>query len=809
MFINYLKIALRNIRLQKGYSFINIFGFSIGLTSCLLILLYVAQELSYDRFHSKADRIYRVTFSGNSDRGKLFSVYTGAPLAAGFRQEFPEIESITRMMRVGEQVVRYGESTFNEKNILRADPSFFSVFDFQVLEGDPATALADPGTVLLTETTAKRYFGTTSTIGQILLMDDEGTPYKVTGIVKDVPANSHFDFDMLISMTGHARAASTNWLNIFLFTYLVLEEGASATELEAKFPLLYDKYFTPLLQSFMKISWQEFKEQGNDCFFGLQPLTKIHLHSHTDGELKANGNLTNLCIFSLIALFILLIACINYMNLSTARSAKRGKEVGVRKVLGAGRKNLIRQFLTESMLFSFLAMFIAIALIQLFIPIFNNISGTQLSSSLFQNGWTVGLLVLTLLIGLFSGSYPAFYLTIFKPIQILSGVNKLGAGSKLRSGLVVFQFAISIGLVLATVIVYKQLQFIREKNLGFDRENVLIIPNANRLGSQKESFRQALRGLADVINASASEAIPARGGYNGTIFRATAPASDEHPFEITDADQQCRHFETDTDYLQTMGIDLIAGRNFSTDMSTDQSAVIINEATAGVFGWDDPVGKCVYGTGMKDSPEFQVIGVVRDYHFNSLHELITPVIMMRGGGGIIIVRIQGGHINETIQAIENTWKEFAPNMPFVYSFLDQEFDALFRAEQQFGKLVAYFAMLTIFIACLGAFGLATFSAEQRTKEIGIRKSLGASVQQVVFMLTKEFTRLVVVAFVIVVPIAWYVMSRWLQNFAYRTSISVGIILLAGLTAILFAWLTVSYQAVRAATANPVKALRYE
>jgi len=812
MFANYLKLALRNIYVQKGYSFINIFGFSLGITCCLLILLYVTHELSYDRFHSKADRIYRVVFNDHWGQSSIGTIYTAAPVAEGFREEFPEVENATRFMHFrGDQVVRFEDKNFNEKKMLRADANFFEIFDFNIIEGDPATALVDPNTVILTESTAKKYFGSMPAMGQILTLGEPATPLKVTGIVEDIPENSHFDFDMLVSMAGYERALNTNWLSCFLYTYVLLKEGATVESLDAKLPGLYAKYFGPLIEGFMKISWEEFREQGNDLFYTLQPLEKIHLCSHSDNELKPSGSITNLFIFAMIAVFILIIACINYMNLATARATKRAKEVGVRKVLGANRRNLICQFMTESMLFSFIAMVIAIGLIELFTPIFRNVSGVPLTFSIFHSWWIpVGLVLLTVLIGFISGSYPALFLTLFQPVEILRSKAKAGKGSaRLRSGLVIFQFAISIGLILSTVMVYRQLQYIRDKNLGYNRDNVVIVKNAHRLGQQKESFRQALKTQTDIISTSSCEAIPARGGYNGTFFKAEISDNAYDAFQISEDDQISCHFEADVDYLKTMGMELVSGRNFSDDMGTDQSAVIINEAAARMFGWENPVGKFIYGTGMQNVPKFQIIGLLRDYHLSSLHKLITPVIMMRGSGNYIAARIQSDHVPETIRMIENIWNEFAPNVPFVYSFLDEEFDALFRAEQRFGKLVGYFSVLTIFIACLGAFGLATFSAEQRTKEIGIRKSLGASISQVVLLLTRDFTRMVALAFILIVPVAWYAMSRWLENFAYRTNISIWVFLFAGIAAILFAWLTVSYQAIRAATTNPVKALRYE
>ncbi|UCH62033.1 MAG: ABC transporter permease [Fidelibacterota bacterium] len=812
MFKNYITIALRNILRHKTYSFINIFGFTIGIASCLLILLYITHEMSYDRFHEKADRTYRLAGDAKIGNAEVATAHSPAPTAAGFRNEFPEVEDATRFFNPGEQVTRYQDKLFNETGLLYADDNFFGVFDFRLLQGDPATALLEPNSIVLTEESALKYFGTEPAIGEILTIGNDNTAYEVTGVVQNPPDNSHFDFNMLLSMSSSDRGESDVWLNLFLYTYIVLREGNSPEALEAKFPGLYQKYMAPQLQQFAGISWEDFEEQGNRIGFFLQPLTSIHLHSNLDSELSPGGNPINLYIFSAIALFILLIACINFMNLSTARSASRAREVGVRKVLGSARSNLVRQFITESILFSILATILAIGVVELVLVPFNNIAGINLTFRLFNHWWmTASLVALTILVGIIAGSYPAFYLASFKPVDVLKGENRVGKQSgRFRSGLVVFQFAFSIGLIISTMLVFRQLGYVRNKDLGFDKENVIIIPNINRLGNRVAAFRQELKEQSPIINASTSSAIPAHSGFGGTLFKAEPPEDTGEGPTFTEEDQEFNNFSADYDYLETMKMELIGGRNFSPEFASDSAAFIINEAVARRFGWEDPVGRDIYVTGWEGQPRYRVVGVIKDYHFESLHKDIKPVVMSLGTtGNYLMARIQPGDVNKTLTMIEDKWREFAPNIPFDYSFMDEDFDALFRAEQSFGRIVSYFTGLTIFIACLGLFGLAAFTAERRTKEVGIRKALGASVPQVVGLLGKEFTTLLLIANVIAWPIAWYAMSKWLQNFAYRISLSWWTFLVAGALALLIALVTVSYQAVKAATANPVEALRYE
>jgi len=700
MFKNYLKITWRNIRKQKGYAVINLIGFTIGITACLFILLYVIHELSYDRFHEKADRIYRLANEARISSDALQTATSPGPAAAALVQDFPEVEIATRIDQLGQTVVRVNGQMYNENNLMYADPNFFEVFTFPMIKGNPSIALQDPQSVVLTSTTAERYFGGQDALGKTLVIGEQNEVYQVTGVVEDVPSNSHFDFDMLISMEGYEQAVTAQWGNMFLYTYFVLREDANPASMEEKFPAAYQKYYGPIIENFLRQSWSDFLSDGNYFKFIIQPLTSIHLHSNLSNELQPPGNVNNLYIFSFIAIFILLIACINFMNLSTARSTNRAREVGVRKVLGSDRHSLIRQFLAESLMYTIAATILAIGIVELFLAAFSNLAGVTLSIDQFHQWWMIGgLILLALLVGIIAGSYPALYLAKFQPVEVLKGAIKAGRKNiRVRSSLVVFQFAISIGLILCTTLVYSQLRYMQNKNLGFEKENLLVINNANRLGSQKEAFQQALTDQSGILNASICEALPAEGGFGGTLFKSSPP-DEPDTYRFSDEDLMFNFFRADYHYLETLDLQLKAGRNFSTDYATDSSAAIVNEAVVRSFGWEDPVEEYFYATGAEGAPRYQVIGVVEDYHFESLHTEIAPMVILPGAqGGRIAVRLQADNLSGMVNQIEQTWSSFVPGTPFTYSFLDQDFDALFRSEQQFGKLVGYFALLTIFIA---------------------------------------------------------------------------------------------------------------
>jgi len=803
MFNNYLKIALRNLLKHKAYSFINIAGLAVGLACCLLISLYVKDELSYDRYHAKADRIFKVvTDARNPEKGSQFAL-TPAPLAETLVRDFPEVETATRLFTFfGEGLVAYGEKRFTEPRIYFGDSTFFNVFSIPLLAGDMKTALARPNTVVLAQTAARKYFGEENPLGKTMAMNN-GFDVQITGVMGDIPANTHFHCDFLISLATTRMSRNPSFIsNINFHTYLVLRDGASPPALEEKFPEAIRLYASAQIATRFGQSYAERLAAGYETKWALVPITDIHLRSQREYEIEPNGNIATVYLFASIAAIVLLIACINFMNLATARSASRAKEIGIRKVIGSNRLQLLRQFLTESLLLSFLALLVALVLVELLLPIFNQLAGKQIETSFFANGTAIAILLgVTLLVGLLAGSYPAVVLSSMRPALVLksaSSVNKSGAW--IRRGLVVFQFAISVALIAGTVIVHNQLGFILNRQLGFNKEQVLVIKRASALGQQRETFKQRSLQNPSVINAATSTTLPGK-LYGRSTYRASgAPAENTYAMH---------EMYVDENFLPTLAITLSAGRNFSREFATDTSAVILNEAAAKLFGWADPLGQPLSQPG--DSLwRANVIGVVKDFHFESLHRQIQPlVILHQPFYQYLSIRVRPENIAATVQSVETLWREFVPQQPFEFSFLDQDFDAQYRAEQRTGKIFGIFATLAIFIACLGQFGLASYTIQKRTKEIGVRKVLGASVASIVGLLSKEFVKLVVIAMLIASPLAYYIMNRWLQDFAYRIDIGVITFVLAGSVALVIALLTVSFQSLKAALANPVEALRYE
>ncbi|MDF9800162.1 putative ABC transport system permease protein [Catalinimonas alkaloidigena] len=805
MIRNYLKIAFRNLANYKLYTTLNILGLSIGVASCLLILLYVYHELSYDAFHAKADRIYRVGLNGKIADQEIFTTNTTPPLAFTAVEELPEVQNAVRVyVYQDQQVIRYGEKVISEDDIFFADSTFFDVFSFKLLEGEAATALTEPNSLVIPEDVARKYFGREPALGKTLLLGNDKTPNTVTGILEEVPDQSHFHFSMLRSMSTLDYSRSEGWFNNSFMTYLLVHEGASAQALEDKLAGLVEKYVGPEIQQFMGVSLDEFKKQGNKYGYFLQPLLDIHLHSNLSDEVEPNGDITYVYIFAAIAFFIILLACINFMNLATARSANRAKEVGVRKTLGSMRSNLVRQFLTESVLLSLIATVLALVAAILLLQPFNNLSGKEISTALFAEPWfMLSLLALMLLVGIVAGSYPAFYLSSFRPVEVLKGKLKAGMKSSgIRNVLVVFQFFISITLIICTLLVYQQLEYTSSKNLGFEKENVVVIKGAWRLpdGTQ-EVLKEELKNKAQVVDVSISNNVPP-GVNNTTIFRRKG----------TEDDIMISTYSIDYEHLSTMQIELLEGRNFSRNFPTDTAAILLNEAAVREFGFEDPLNEEVlyFGGQNAEMQPYKVVGVIKDFNYESLRHAIRPLaLMLTTNGSNIALRIAPGDVRATLDMIEKSWDQYAADEPFQYSFLDEDYDALFRAEQRLGVVFSVFTVLAILVACLGLLGLASFMAEQRTKEIGIRKVMGASVSSVILLLSKDFTRLVVVAFVLSIPLAYFIMDWWLEGFAFRISIGPWIFILAGLTALLIAWLTVSWQSARAASANPVRSLRSE
>jgi putative ABC transport system permease protein len=810
MLKNYLKIALRNLLRHKGYSLINVAGLAVGIACCLLILLYVQDELAYDRHHEKAGQIYRAALDGRlADKDFHFAV-SCAPLAVILPQELPEVLASTRLRNRSGVLVRSGEKRFTEDHIFYADSTVFGVFTFPLVQGDPKTALAHPNAIVLTVAMAAKYFGDENPIGKTLALDDQD--YQITGVMQDAPRQSHFHPDFLAAMATLPDSRDPSWLNNNFYTYLVLPANTSATEFEAKVATVVKKYVDPQVKAAVGIGFDEFVASGGRYRYYLQRLPDIHLHSKLDVEIEANGDIKYLYIFSAIAVFILLIACINFMNLATARSANRAKEVGIRKVLGSFRSQLVQQFLSESILISVIALLIAIGLAELLLPFFNNLAAKQLQADFLSgNPARFGLIGFALLVGIIAGSYPAFFLASFQPVSVLKGKLSRpgGTGSRwLRSGLVVFQFAISIALIAGTAVVQQQLQYVQRQNLGFDKEHVVVIQKAGKLKQQSPAFKQELLRSPEVLNASAATEVPGRWFSNTTVQPEGAPPD---RFELL------WYLAADEDFVKTLGMKIIAGRNFSKAFSTDSSAVILNETAVKRLGLTEAVGKKIVlmGRTREESLKFTVIGVLKDFHFESLRQEIRPLALFpqralrERAPGFVAVRLRPKNLPATLAFLENKWREFVPHHPFEYSFLDADFEALYRAEQRTGRIFGAFSALAILIACLGLFGLASFMTEQRTKEIGVRKVLGASVAQVVILLSKDFTRLVLIALMIAAPAAYLAMNRWLQDFAYRIEISWWVFALAGSVALFIALLTVSTQAIKAALANPVEALRYE
>ncbi len=803
MFNNYLKIALRNLLKHKAYSFINIAGLAVGLACCLLISLYVKDELSYDRYHEKADRLFKVVTDGRSPEREAKFALTPAPLAEALVRDFPEVETTTRLFTLfGNAVVAHGEKRFNEERIFFGDSTFFEVFSIPLIAGNPKTALAKPASMVLSETVAQKYFGSENPLGKTIRLNDDDD-LQITGVMRDVPANSHFHCDFLISLISAGFSRNPSFIsNNNFHTYLVLRDGASLQALESKFPAAIKKYASAQIAARFGQTFEERLAAGYETKWSLLPVTDIHLHSQREYEIEPNGNIMTVYLFSAIAVIVLLIACVNFTNLATARAASRAKEIGIRKVIGSNRTQLLRQFLAEAILLSLLGLLAAIVLAELFLPVFNGLAGKQIQAAFFERpGSIVALLGLGIFVGLLAGSYPAFVLSALRPVLVLKSASPAGtSGAWIRRGLVVFQFAISVALIAGTLIVHNQLDFISSRRLGFDKEQVLVVKRASALGRQPETFKQRLLQNPGVINAATSTTLPGK-LYGRSTYRAPgAPVENSYGMH---------EMYVDEDFLPTLAITLAAGRNFSRDFASDTSAVLLNEAAAKLFGWEDPLGQTLAQPG--DSLwRATVIGVVNDFHFESLHKPIQPlVILHQPFFQYFSIRLRPENLAATVQVVESLWKEFVPQQPFEFSFLDQDFDALYRAEERTGKIFGLFAALAIFIACLGQFGLASHTIQKRTKEIGVRKVLGASATSIVGLLSKEFVRLVVIAMLIAAPMAYYIMSRWLQDFAYRITIGWWVFALAGGMALVIALLTVSVQSIKAALANPAEALRYE
>ncbi|GAO44384.1 ABC transporter permease [Flavihumibacter petaseus] len=810
MLLNYLKLAWRNLLKYRFFTALNITGLSIGVACFLLITLFVTDELSFDRFHDHAGNIYRVdadiVFGGSS----LALAVASDPMGEALRKDYPEVQGYTRIYTSnGSKLIKKGNVFINEDDVAHVDSTFFDIFTYPAISGDTRKALTEPNTVVLTESAARKYFGNTDVLGKMLETNDAGgTLYKVTAVIQDMPRNAHFYFDFLFSMKN-VQYDFGNYLSHNFSTYLLLRPGTTRKAFEKHFPDYINKYVFPQAAQFMQLkSIDEFEKSGNRISYQLTPLTDIHLRSDRMAEIRVNSNIQYVYIFSAVAIFTLLIACVNFMNLSTARSANRAKEVGIRKVLGSERKTLIRQFLTESGLLAVISLVIAIVLTWVALPFFNSLAGKSFRlTDLVRPDFLLFLVLLPVFIGLMAGLYPAFYLSSFNPITVLKG--KLNAGARrsgLRSTLVVFQFATSIILIVGTIVVYRQLNFIQNKKIGFNKDQVLVINGTGALDAQYRAFRNEVEKLPGVLGSTMSGYLPVMpGARSDQTFSKESVMDPRNGFNM-----QC--WRIDENYIPTLGMEMKAGRNFSRAFGTDSSGIIINESTAALLGYADPVGKILYSAdGVNSEPgPHTIIGVVKDFHFASLKQKIGPLSFVLGNANwATSFKVKAANVKDILNKVQKIWTGMAPQLPFSYQFLDESFSNMYRAEQRAGKIALVFSVLAILIACLGLFGLASFMAEQRTKEIGVRKVLGASVQDIVGMLSKDFLLLVVISSVVAVPLAWYGMHRWLEDFAYRSALPAWIFVAAAIAALLIALITISFQAIKAALANPVSSLRSE
>jgi len=803
MLKNYFKIAFRTLLKNKGFTAINVLGLALGLAACLLIVFYVVDELSYDRYNTKAARIYRVNEDLKLGDNKVQYAVAMPPLAETLKRDFPDVENAVRIKRAS-LTVKKGNENVIENNVVFADPSLFDVFTLPLIHGDKASVLKEPNSVVISASVAMKYFNRTNVVGQDLIVPDFAT-LKITGIINDMPEQSHFKAEFFMAMTSWPDSHSDEWLRSDYNTYVLLRKGADYKELEAQFPQLLRKYSGAQMQKGIGMDIDDFEKKGSYFRLNLMPLTAIHLHSNMTGELGMNSTVQYVYIFSLIALFILIIACVNFMNLSTARSSNRAREVGVRKVLGSTRKYLVAQFLLESIMVTFIATVIALVIAGAVLPAFNNLSGKDI---LITNlTWLIPVSIAGILsTGFAAGIYPAFFLSAFQPVDVLKGKVSTGfKGSGLRSFLVVFQFSISIFLIIGTLAIYKQLNYIQSRDLGFNRNQVIVLQNIFELRNHAKIFKQEIKELPGVVNATLTGFLPTSGNRSTSIFRKGATKDPKNTiFPQT--------WSVDEDYVQTLGMKMAMGRSFSNQLATDSNALIINETAARFLGFTNPLNKILYresGSSGYLKP-YTIIGVIKDFNFSSLRENITPVVMVlnRDNGGLAI-RVQSENLPALLTQIESKWKALAPAGHFQYSFMDADFDAVYRTEQRMGKIFIIFTTLAIFIACLGLLGLSAYAAEQRIKEIGIRKVLGASIQSITTMLSRDFIKLVFLAIFIASPIAWYAIHQWLQDFAYRINIEWWMFAVAGAGAIFIALLTISFQAIKAALANPVKSLRTE
>lgn len=805
MIKNFFKVTVRNLLKSKVYSFINIFGLSIGIACFLLIALFVKDEMTYDRFNENADRIFRINAHYKIGDNRFNMANAPVPLAAVLKDEYPEVKASARLVREENTYVKKDDEFLKEEQFFYADSSLFKIFSFEFKQGNAETALNKPNSVVLTVETSEKFFPGKNSIGERIILAD-GKEFLITGIVKSLPNNSHFEVNFIASFNTLPESKDVNWFGAFVHTYVLTDGGVNEKQLNVKIFSVAEKYIGPIVKGAFGMSYQDFLNSGNDFSFEFVPLKSIHLHSEVFNELKETGDINTVYIFSAIAIFILLIACINFINLATARSTKRANEVGVRKVLGSNKAQLVKQFLSESIILSFIAVVIGMLLVAAALPQFNALTQKELSMNYFGNIYTIpAIIFFTFLLGIASGIYPSLMLASYKPVTVLKGkIFRNTKKSGLRRVLVVFQFATSIILFIGTFVIYNQMEFMKNKNLGFNKDQILVIKNVNDLGTQQFAFVNSIKENSKILNASLSQGLPSF-DLSANIYRKEGESSENHTL-VTLA--------VDYNYFETYKLEMKTGRFFSKENTTDTLGIILNESAVKKMNYDDPINaRLLFNMGeSENSPKFTVIGVVRNFNIQSLKEEIRPaalVVLRNPAATFLSVKLSTNNIQNSIDFLSEKWKEFGQSKPLEYSFFDENFDETYRTELQAGKVFTSFAVLAIVIACLGLFGLAAFTAEQRTKEIGIRKVLGSSIPQIIMLLSNEFLKWVLISNIIAWPIAYYIMHKWLEDFVYRVDINLIYFGLAGLITLLIAVITISYQSIKAAVSNPINSLRYE
>ena len=810
MFKNYIKIAWRSLKKQAFFTFLNTFGLAIGMAGALMISLYIYDELSYDKMFADADRIYRIDADIKFGGAEIKAAESAPPMAGALKRDYSQVESTVRFRTLGSMYVKKvgGETSSKENKVTYADSTFFQFFGIDLLAGNSKTALTGTNSLVLTKTAAEKYFGSTDVLGQNMLLDNSDT-YTVTGVIDDMPKNSYFnEYSVFLAMAGNVASREELWGSNNYFTFVKLIPEAKVEDFQAPLQGMLERYMLPWAQKYFPgMTAESFAASGNYIRYHTIALTDIHLHSDRSSEMNATSSMQNIYILSFIGLFLIILASVNFMNLSTAHSLKRAKEVGVRKTLGSNKMNLIFQFLTESGLIAFISLIAALLITMIMLPFFNGFTGKSIAIPFSQPLFWLLLLAATILLGLFSGCYPAFFMSRFTPVKTLKGGASESVGNgRVRNALVIFQFSISVFLIVSTLVVFQQLNFIQSKDLGFTKDQVLLINEISPLGSKTNAFKEEILKMGNVENVTLSNFYPTPSWRSDTSFFQEGTKSQENAIQM-------QTWDVDMDYLKTLEMDVVAGRDFNKQYASDSTAIIINEATLPILNVtaQEALGMRISEEiDMENPTYYTIIGVVKDFHFKSLRENIGALgLHVENNAENMAVRLSGGDYSKSIAEIENIWNSMAPGQPFDYQFMDEAFYSTYNSEQKLSQIFFIFTILSIFIACLGLFGLAAFNAEKRTKEIGVRKVLGATVSQISYRLTVDFLKLVGVAILISLPLGWFAMNKWLEDFSYRIEIGLGVFVLAAVLAIVVAIVTVSYQSIKAAIVNPVKSLRSE